>query len=68
MPLKIHQVCKEPPLYEAQEIRLGGDEIVWQTDETLPMDGLIALLSSRGWHQTDIGDALYEVDPKLIGL
>lgn len=34
-------------------------DVQWQSDP-LSVDELIALLVSRGWHQTDIGDELDE--------
>ena len=33
----------------------------------MDLDELIKKLLALGCHQTDIGDALYEIDPKLIG-
>ena len=34
-------------------------DVRWQS-EPLPVDALLTLLASRGWHQTDIGDELDE--------
>jgi hypothetical protein len=39
----------------------------WETKEPMDVDELVQELLSRGCHQTDIGDVLYEIDPELIG-
>ena len=67
MPLKISRSTTHPPLFEAFEFERFGSVEIWKTDAPIPLGELIALLENRGWHQTDIGDALYEVDPSLIG-
>jgi len=33
----------------------------------MPLEQLVQQLLNLGCHQTDIGDVLYELDPKLIG-
>jgi len=38
----------------------------WVSASPLPMRALVNELQLRGAHQTDIGDALYEVDPDWI--
>ncbi len=40
----------------------------WKSETPLPIDELIEKLLQLGCHQTDIGDAICEVDPGLIGL
>jgi uncharacterized protein Smg (DUF494 family) len=40
----------------------------WESPEPMDADTLVKELLSRGYHQTDIGDALCLIDPKLIGL
>lgn len=39
----------------------------WKSEKPMDLDELIKKLLALGCHQTDIGDALYEIDPKLIG-
>jgi hypothetical protein len=38
----------------------------WSTTVPIPARQLIEELSRRGCHQQDIGDALYEQDPKWV--
>jgi hypothetical protein len=38
----------------------------WTTVEPMPARRLIDELKSRGCHQQDIGDALYEQDPNWV--
>jgi hypothetical protein len=38
----------------------------WSTPAALPIRELIKELQARGCHQQDIGDALYEQDPRWV--
>jgi hypothetical protein len=38
----------------------------WSTTEPIPARQLIKELESRGCHQQDVGDALYEQDPNWV--
>lgn len=38
----------------------------WSTTGPIPVRQLIDELKTRGCHQQDIGDALYEQDPKWV--
>ncbi len=40
----------------------------WETIEPLDINVLVEKLLERGCHPIDIGDELYKIDPKLIGL
>ena len=40
--------------------------VAWSTATPLPIPPLIEELQSRGCHQRDIGDALYEQDPNWL--
>ena len=64
MALKISTVGD---LYAAKITPPHGRGLNWETKEPMDLDELIQKLLSLGCHQTDIGDVLYRIDPKLIG-
>jgi hypothetical protein len=68
MPLYITHSKENAELLDATETRREDQTVVWRTDRSLCLSELVELLASRGWHQTDIGDALYALDPGLVGL
>lgn len=43
-----------------------GGGVPWSTTEPLGASELIEELTSRGCHQTDIGDAFYEADDAWV--
>ena len=45
-----------------------GNNSHWKSEKPMPCDDLIEKLIQLGCHQTDIGDALYEVNPKLLDM
>lgn len=62
------EITKIGSLYTAKITPPNGKGIHWETKEPMDLDELVTKLLSLGCHQTDIGDVLYEIDPKLIGL
>lgn len=50
---------------EASSVIFEGRD--WKTEEPMDIDSIIEKLLSLGYHQADIGDALYNVDPDLVG-
>jgi hypothetical protein len=40
--------------------------IPWSTSAPMTVEALIAKLRELGCHQTDIGDAFYEADPRWL--
>ena len=55
-------------LFVAQVTPPHGKGKRWETIAPMQLDELVRELLSLGCHQQDIGDALYAIDPKLIGL
>jgi hypothetical protein len=53
----LYQATYSPPRVRAE----------W-TSHRLPIEDLIKDLQDRSFHQQDIGDALYELDPSLLRL
>ena len=43
------------------------DGASWESKGPMDLDELVKKLLALGCHQTDIGDVLFEIDPKLIG-
>lgn len=74
--LRIYLVSKEPEMclaleykasqFKRHEIDVNASDLVWKLDEPLRTSDLIDLLLLRGWHQTDIGDALSEARIEAI--
>lgn len=62
------EIKKVGNLFVAKTTPPHGKGVHWETKEPMDLDELIEKLLSRGCHQTDIGDVLYEIDPKLIGI
>ena len=62
------EIWKVGNLYAAKVTPPHGRGVNWETKEPMDLDELIKKLLSRGCHQTDIGDKLFEIDPKLIGI
>jgi len=60
-------IKKKGELYlaEASSVIFEGRD--WKTKEPMGVDSIIEKLLSLGYHQSDIGDALYNVDPDLVG-
>lgn len=52
--------------FQPEEVDVPLNLVVWRS-EALSVDELIKLLLSRGWHQTDIGDALHEARRRASG-
>jgi hypothetical protein len=52
--------------YEAEVTPPHGRGVPWSTAEPMTRTELIEALRERGCHQTDIGDAFYEVDPEWL--
>jgi hypothetical protein len=52
-------------LYEAS-VTPPHARSAWTAPEPLPARELIVELQARGCHQQDIGDAMYEQDPKWV--
>lgn len=46
--------------YISAERPVPEDLIAWQQVDPIPTSHLIDLLVRRGWHLTDVGDALHE--------
>lgn len=64
MPIKISPVGQHRYTVEVTPPHGGGRE--WALDTPVTARELTALLAERGCHQTDIGDAFYEVDPEWL--
>lgn len=47
------------PMFKHYEIEVSVDSIQW-VSEKISAETLITVLLERGWHQTDIGDALHD--------
>lgn len=65
MAIEIKQVND---LFTARVTPPHGRGVFWETSEPMGIDDLVEKLLSLGCHQQDIGDVLYEIDPKLIGI
>jgi hypothetical protein len=61
-------ISKKGHGYIAKVTPPNGSVSNWEVTEPHDIDALVKKMLEIGCHQTDIGDALYEVDPKLIGL
>ena len=62
------KISKVGDLYAAKITPPHGRGLTWETKEPMDLDELIQKLLSLGCHQTDIGDVLYEIDPKLTDM
>ena len=51
-------------LYEAKVTPSHGGSVPWAAPQPMTRDSVIAALRDRACHQTDIGAAFYEADPK----
>lgn len=47
------------PMFRRYDIEVSVDSIQWASEE-MSAESLITILRERGWHQTDIGDALHD--------
>jgi hypothetical protein len=63
MPIVIEKVND---LYLAEVTPPHGGGARWSSEEPMSRDELIAALTARGCHQTDIGDAFYMADPDWL--
>lgn len=63
MPITVKALAND--LFEAQASP-PHVKSVWSTVEPISARKLVAELKSRGAHQQDIGDAMYEQDPNWI--
>lgn len=63
MAIKITRVEEK---YLAEVTPPHGGGVAWSTTEPLGASELIRELTSRGCHQTDIGDAFYEADDAWV--
>jgi hypothetical protein len=62
------KIAKKGNGYVAKVTPPHGGNNSWEVTEPQEVDTLVQKLLDIGCHQTDIGDALYEIDPKLIGI
>jgi len=62
------EISKKGSGFVAKVTPPHGINSPWEVAEPLEVDTLVQKLLDIGCHQTDIGDALYGVDPKLIGM
>ena len=63
--IKIYKTCENPALFSAEYYSYPENVLEWKSDVSLPEADLIALLFSRGCHQTDIGDALHTIQVQI---
>ena len=52
--------------YTASVTPSHGDSVQWELATPVSQGGLIDALVELGFHQQDIGDALYEADPDWL--
>lgn len=52
--------------YTASVTPSHGDDVRWATTTPVDQGELIDALVELGFHQQDIGDALYEADPEWL--
>lgn len=62
------EIKKVNDLFSAKVTPPHGGGRYWETKEPMELSELIKELRSLGCHVVDIGDVLYEIDPKLIGV
>jgi hypothetical protein len=52
--------------YEAEVTPPHGNGNVWKSEHAMPLRQIIDAMLAQGCHQTDISDALYELDPAWL--
>ena len=56
------EIWKTGEVYSAKLTPPHGKGVPWETGKPVNREELIKILLSRGCHQTDIGDALHELE------
>jgi len=60
-------INKAGDLYTASATSTFYSDRDWETTEPMAIDDIVNKLLSIGYHQANIGDTLYNVDPELVG-